>query len=407
MAGIAGATSLRSPPLSRARASVSFDHLPQADREDPDGHEDHRLLRRHRQRPRRARARAPARRARARRSSSPTSATRTRPRAAASGSPSGRPQALLEAGAAALGQPDIPRHVVLSASTPEGLRELAVAENADVIVFGSEYRTAPGHVDPQASARRLLDGGPVALAFAPAGFAERSDYEVRDDRADRRGRRPVRARDGGGPRRGSGRHRRRSRPSGNVDLLVVGSKPGTVTGRVTISAAAEYLIELSRCPVIVLPRGRRRALRLRLSRGGRRAGRGQALPAANRRARPVVPRAARVCPADRRSRRRPPQATARLRPSTPAVSARTARTSRARRPTRTAAGTRGRSAVERPRTIPSWPRSARASACNRASPDSGSRLRGRINFAMIRTREGGTPCRRGMRGTRSHERSGR
>ena len=28
-----------------------------------------------------------------------------------------------------------------------------------------------------------------------------------------------------------------------------------MTGRVTISAAAEYLIELARCPVVVLPRG--------------------------------------------------------------------------------------------------------------------------------------------------------
>jgi hypothetical protein len=48
---------------------------------------------------------------------------------------------------------------------------------------------------------------------------------------------------------------RRRAPGGAVDLVVVGSKPGTVTGRVTISAAAEYLIELSRCPVVVLPRG--------------------------------------------------------------------------------------------------------------------------------------------------------
>ena len=59
-----------------------------------------------------------------------------------------------------------------------GCATLAVAEQADVIVFGSEYRTAPGHVDPQASARRLLDGGPVALALAPAGFAELPDYTV-------------------------------------------------------------------------------------------------------------------------------------------------------------------------------------------------------------------------------------
>jgi hypothetical protein len=37
--------------------------------------------------------------------------------------------------------------------------------------------------------------------------------------------------------------------------MVVGSKPGTVNGRVRISAAAEYLIELAQCPILVLPRG--------------------------------------------------------------------------------------------------------------------------------------------------------
>src|SRR5664279_3633275 len=73
----------------------------------------------------------------------------------------GEAKALPERSSAALGQPDVPRHVVLSGSTPEGLRGLALAEHADLIVFGSEYRTAAGHVDPQASARRLLDGGPV------------------------------------------------------------------------------------------------------------------------------------------------------------------------------------------------------------------------------------------------------
>src|SRR4249919_3827770 len=88
-------------------------------------------------------------------------------------------EALLAAGAGVLGRPDIPQHVVLSASTPVGLRDLALDRGADLIVFGSEYRTAAGHVDPQASARRLLDGGPIAIAIAPAGFAERSDYEVR------------------------------------------------------------------------------------------------------------------------------------------------------------------------------------------------------------------------------------
>ncbi|HVA30034.1 MAG TPA: universal stress protein, partial [Gaiellaceae bacterium] len=109
-------------------------------------------------------------------------------------------------------------------------------------------------VDPQASARRLLDGGPVALAIAPAGFAERTDYSVRSivaigEAGDPCARETAEAL---ASRLGAtlAEHAR-----SDVDLVVVGSKPGTVTGRVTISAAAEYLIELSSCPVIVVPRG--------------------------------------------------------------------------------------------------------------------------------------------------------
>jgi nucleotide-binding universal stress UspA family protein len=161
---------------------------------------------------------------------------------------------LLESGALELGAPDTPRHVVLSGSTPEGLRDLALRNGAAMIVFGSEYRTTPGHVDPQASARRLLDGGPIALGLAPAGFHERNGYAVgtvaavgeEGDPCARETAEAVAARFGAEVA---------PRATADVDLIVVGSKPGTVTGRVTISAAAEYLIELSRCPVIVLPRG--------------------------------------------------------------------------------------------------------------------------------------------------------
>ena len=45
------------------------------------------------------------------------------------------------------------------------------------------------------------------------------------------------------------------KPNGGVDLLIVGSAPQTATGQVRVSAAAAYMIELIRCPVIVLPRG--------------------------------------------------------------------------------------------------------------------------------------------------------
>jgi nucleotide-binding universal stress UspA family protein len=162
--------------------------------------------------------------------------------------------ALLDTGASVLGQPDIPRHVVLSASTPDGLRDLAVAEGADLIVFGSAYRTAPGHVDPQASARRLFDGGSVAIGIAPAGFAEQTDFKVKTvaavgedgDPCPRETAQALASKLGGTVA---------TQATGDVDLIVVGSKQGTVNGRVTISAAAEYLIELARSPVIVLPRG--------------------------------------------------------------------------------------------------------------------------------------------------------
>jgi nucleotide-binding universal stress UspA family protein len=161
---------------------------------------------------------------------------------------------MLQAGATAIGLPDIPKHVVLSGSTTEGLRELAVAEQADMIVFGSEYRTAHGHLDPQASARRLLDGGPVALGLAPAGFVERSEGGISTIAAIGEDGDPA-AQETAESLAGHFSSAVALRAGSEADLIIVGSKPGGVTGRILISAAAEYLIELARCPAIVLPRG--------------------------------------------------------------------------------------------------------------------------------------------------------
>jgi nucleotide-binding universal stress UspA family protein len=163
-------------------------------------------------------------------------------------------EAMLKAAAESVGLPDIPQHVVFSASTAEGLRDLALGREADMIVFGSEYRTARGHVDPQATARRLLDGSRFALALAPSGFAEASGYEVSTVAAVRENGDPsaTETAESLAGRLGASVAPEASR---DVELLVVGSTPGTVTGRVRLSAAAEYLIELARCPVIVLPRG--------------------------------------------------------------------------------------------------------------------------------------------------------
>jgi nucleotide-binding universal stress UspA family protein len=161
---------------------------------------------------------------------------------------------LLATGAGVLGTPDVKTHVVLSRSTPDGLRDLALAEQASLIVFGSEYRTAPGHVDPQRSARRLLEGGPLALAFAPAGFADQTGYKAA---------RIAAVSEEGDPCTLETAEALASHLGGTVvpkasselDFIVVGSKQGTVGGRITISAAADYLIELALCPVLVLPRG--------------------------------------------------------------------------------------------------------------------------------------------------------
>ena len=94
---------------------------------------------------------------------------------------------LLHAGAALLGPPEAERHVVLSASTPEGLAMLAADLGTDLIVFGSEYRTPDGHVQAGASAERLLDGG--GYRAGPGG----------DARVERFAHRRARV---GGPRRG-------------------------------------------------------------------------------------------------------------------------------------------------------------------------------------------------------------
>ena len=79
-------------------------------------------------------------------------------------------ETLLAHGARWLGDLDVARRVVVSASTGAGLRWLAEQEDADIVVFGSDYRTAPGHVSPQQSTLTSLEGGPSAVAIAPATY---------------------------------------------------------------------------------------------------------------------------------------------------------------------------------------------------------------------------------------------
>ena len=143
---------------------------------------------------------------------------------------------LLQRGAELLGERDVARHVVADRSTPEGLRALAEREGADAVVFCSDSHTAPRHIAVGNSAQRLLDGGRVAVAIAPAGLADSADGAA----ADRRHRGPHRhsaQSNRAGARRRARSERRPRRESQNADLLVVGSRPRPGRGG-ALSAAA-------------------------------------------------------------------------------------------------------------------------------------------------------------------------
>ena len=84
----------------------------------------------------------------------------------------------LEHGVAWLGDPKIPCHIVISGSTGEGLLQLAQDEGASMVVFASDYRTAPGHAEPGGSAWRMLEGGTIPVAVAAAGLRTRPNAKI-------------------------------------------------------------------------------------------------------------------------------------------------------------------------------------------------------------------------------------
>jgi nucleotide-binding universal stress UspA family protein len=158
----------------------------------------------------------------------------------------------LSSGVRWLADPDIPTHVVFSGSTGEGLLQLAQAENAALIVFGSDYRTPPGRADPGSSALRLLEGGPVPVAIAAAGLrthrdavieriavaepdADGSAHRVAETLADRLGASVV--------------------ASNPADLIVVGSQAGAPDRRITLSGLTRSQLNTMQGSVLVLPRG--------------------------------------------------------------------------------------------------------------------------------------------------------
>jgi nucleotide-binding universal stress UspA family protein len=163
-------------------------------------------------------------------------------------------EALLNRGAQWLEHPEVERRVVVSGSTGDGIARLAEEEHADIVVFGSEYRTPAGHVSPQHSTEKLLEGASTAaVAIAPANYSDDHSPQIRtigllasagDDAAIDTARELADRFDA-----------TITRDERRVDLLVVGSRPEAPEGHVMISAQATRAIEDTNAPVIVVARG--------------------------------------------------------------------------------------------------------------------------------------------------------
>jgi nucleotide-binding universal stress UspA family protein len=63
-----------------------------------------------------------------------------------------------------------------AASAARGLTEIGEDERADVVVLGSRRAAPEGRVTPGRTALRLLQGGPCAVAVAPAGAGEHDRF---------------------------------------------------------------------------------------------------------------------------------------------------------------------------------------------------------------------------------------
>jgi nucleotide-binding universal stress UspA family protein len=165
-------------------------------------------------------------------------------------------EALLARGAESIGTPEMPKYVVVNPATSVGLEEIATQETADVIVFGSEYRTAKGLVKPGISAHKLLLGGGSAIAVAPAGLWSDTGQTIGAvetvgviEEGDPAARQTA---EGLAKVLGASVVNHDMQP---VGMLVVGSRPEAPEGKVVLSAKSDYAVEAATYPVIVIPRG--------------------------------------------------------------------------------------------------------------------------------------------------------
>ena len=158
--------------------------------------------------------------------------------------------ARLQRGAELLDDPYVERRVVISPSTGEGLARLARELDADVIAFGSEYRTPRGRVAVGRPAQTLLERAPAAIALAPAGYTapDLARIGILRGTADEAAIETAYSL--------AARHEATVTDSARgVDLLVVGSRPEARDGQVMISASATHAIDEAATPVLVVARG--------------------------------------------------------------------------------------------------------------------------------------------------------
>jgi nucleotide-binding universal stress UspA family protein len=160
---------------------------------------------------------------------------------------------LLTAGASLLDVAGVGQHVIFNSSTAEGLAALAAELGADVIAFGSSYRTPPGRVGLPQTAEQLLDRGvSCSLALGPAGLRrEPVEHSIGT----------VSVYDEGGDQAGDATAKSLAHALGatvtedEADLLVITSRAETTPGQLLLSAAAREQVEQAQCPVLALARG--------------------------------------------------------------------------------------------------------------------------------------------------------
>jgi nucleotide-binding universal stress UspA family protein len=163
-------------------------------------------------------------------------------------------QRRLDHGAEWLGDETVGRYVVVNPSTGQGLAQLAAEQNASLVVFGSDYRTSPGRVEPGASAVHLISGGQVAVAVAPAGVRTAGHGKIQKISVI-----------GGQEDEAAGQTASSLADSlgatvsetedPQADLIIIASSSSAPSGRIGLSSAARGKLDSARSSVLVLPRG--------------------------------------------------------------------------------------------------------------------------------------------------------